>query len=122
METIFKVVHNSFQWTQQELQTDKTFFQNFPFTDEATFTNHGKVNTRNVHYWAAENPRWLRQVENQHQWSVKVWYVVIGNRIIGPYFIEGNLNGERYAAFLLNILPLRLQDIIEKSNADVVPT
>jgi hypothetical protein len=69
------------------------------------------VNTRNVHYWAAENPRWLRQVEHQRQWSVKVWYGVIGNRIIGLYFVEGNPNGERYVAFLLNILPLLLEDI-----------
>jgi hypothetical protein len=70
------------------------------------------VSTRNVHYWAAENPRWLRQVEeHQRQWSVNVWYGVIENRIICPYFIEGNLNGERYAALLLNILPLLLEDI-----------
>jgi hypothetical protein len=72
----------------------------------------GKVNTRNVHYWAAENLRWLRQVEeHQRQWSVNIWYGVNGNRIIGPYFIEGNLNDEIYAAFLLNILPLLLEDI-----------
>jgi hypothetical protein len=99
------------QWAQQQLQADQNFFQNVLFTEEATFTNHGQVNTRNVHYWAAENPRWLRQVEHQRQWSVNVWYGVTGNRIIGPYFIEGNLNGERYVAFLLNILPLLLEDI-----------
>jgi hypothetical protein len=67
---------------------DQNFFQNFLFPDEATFTNYRQVNTRNVHYWAAENLRWLRQVEeNQRQWSVNVWYGVTGNRIIGPYFI-----------------------------------
>jgi hypothetical protein len=99
------------QWAQQQLQTDQTFSQNVLCTDEATFTNHGQVNTRNVHYWAAENPQWLRQVEHQCQWSINVWYSVNGNHIIGPYFIEGNLNGERYAAFLLNILPLLLEDI-----------
>jgi hypothetical protein len=94
------------QRVQQQLQRDQNFFQNVLFTDEATFTNHWQVNTRNVHYWAAENPRWLRQVEeHQRQWSVNVRYGVTGNRIIGPYFIEGNLNGERYTAFLLNILP-----------------
>jgi hypothetical protein len=93
------------------LQTDQTFFQNVRFTDEATLKNHGQVNTRNVHYWATENPRWLRQVEHQRQWSVNVWYGVSGNRIIGPYFIDGNLNGERFSEFLLNILPLLLEDI-----------
>jgi hypothetical protein len=34
-----------------------------------------------------------------------------GNCIIGPYFIEENLNGERYTTLLLNILPLLLEDI-----------
>jgi hypothetical protein len=99
------------QWAQQQLQADQNFFQNVLFTDEATFTNHGQVNTRNVRYWTAETPRWLRQVKHQRQWSVNVWYGVTGNRIIGPYFIEGNLNGEKYVAFLLNILPLLLEDI-----------
>jgi hypothetical protein len=96
---------------QQQLQTDQIFFQNVVLSDEGTFTNRGQVNTRNVHYWAVENQRCLRQVEHQRQWSVNVWYGVIGNRIIGPYFIERNLNGEIYAAFLLNILPLPLEDI-----------
>jgi hypothetical protein len=41
----------------------------------------------------------------------KCMYGVIGNRVIGPFFIEGNLNGERYDAILLNILPLLLEDI-----------
>jgi hypothetical protein len=99
------------QWAQQQLQADQNFFQNVLFTEESTFTNNGQVNTRNVHYLVAENPQWLRQVEHQRQWSVNVWYGVTGNRIIGPYFIEGNLNGEIYATFLLNILPLLLEDI-----------
>jgi hypothetical protein len=45
------------QWAQQQLQTDETFFQKVIFNDEATFTYHGQLNTANVQYWAAENPR-----------------------------------------------------------------
>ena len=39
-----------------------------------------------MHYWAVDNPHWLRQVQQQYPWSVNVWYDIIGNRIIGPFF------------------------------------
>jgi hypothetical protein len=52
-----------------------------------------------------------------------MWCDVIVNCIFGPHFIEGNLSGERYTTFLLNILPLFLRrHAIEKWNMDVVPT
>lgn len=74
------------------MQTNLNFIVNVLFSDESTFTNHGGVNRHNMHYWSVENPHWLRQVEHQCPWSVNVWCAIIGNKLIGPYFIEGNLN------------------------------
>ncbi|EZA57628.1 hypothetical protein X777_02180 [Ooceraea biroi] len=63
-------------------------------------TNHENVNLHNMHFWAVENPHWLRQIEHQRQWSLNVWCGIIDNKIIGPYFIDGHLNGNSYANFL----------------------
>lgn len=54
--------------------------------------------------WAVENSHWLRQVEHQKQWSVNVWCGIIGDKIIGPYFINGNLNINIYANFIKHTL------------------
>lgn len=93
------------------LQDDPTFFQRVLFTDEATFTNHGNVNLHNMHYWSIENPHWLRQVQHQQPWSVNVWCGIVGNVIVGPYFIPGILNGNNYAQFLRNVLPTLLEEV-----------
>ena len=81
------------------------------FTDEATFTNHGNVNLRNMHYWSVTNPHWLRQVERQRPWSVNVWCGIVGEHLIGPFFIQGTLNADRYIQFLQHELPVLLEDI-----------
>lgn len=81
------------------------------FTDEATFKNNGSVNKHNMHYYAIENPHWLRTVDHQNRWSLNVWGGIIGNHIIGPYFFDNVLNGERYLHFLREHLPIMLQKV-----------
>jgi len=99
------------EWALQKMQTNHNFFVNVLFSDESTFTNHGGVNRHNMHYWSVENPHWLRQVNHQRPWSVNVWCGIIENKLIGPYFIEGNLNGTKYRNFLEQELPLLLEDV-----------
>ena len=65
------------------------------FTDDASFTNYWNVNVYNMHFWAVENPHWLRQVQHQRQWSVNVWCGIVGHLIVSPYFIDGILNGRK---------------------------
>ena len=72
-----------------------------------------------MHYWSVENPHWLRQVEHQRPWSVNVWCGILGTRIIGPHFIDGNLNGEMYREFLDNILPILLEDVPLQTRMDM---
>lgn len=73
-----------------------------------------------MHYWSVENPHWLRELEHQRPWSINVWCGLIGNKLIenikinkliGPYFIDGNLNGIKYRNFLENELQPLLEDV-----------
>ncbi|KAJ8881511.1 hypothetical protein PR048_017993 [Dryococelus australis] len=50
-------------------------------------------------YWAVENPSWLRQVDHQRQWRINVWCEMVGNKVIGLYFVNGNRNGREHATF-----------------------
>ena len=97
------------QWAL--VQIENGTFSNILFSDEATFTNHADVNRHNMHYWSVENPRWLREVENQRQWSVNVWCGILGLRVIGPYFIDGKLTGQKYRTFLDQEIPALLEDV-----------
>lgn len=81
------------------------------FSDEATFCDNGNVNKHNLHYWARENPHWMRSVPFQRPWSLNIWCGVIGTRIIGPYFFERRLTGPIYAEFIIHILPQLLEDV-----------
>jgi hypothetical protein len=41
-----------------------------------------------MHYWAVENPHWMRQQDHQNRWSLNVWGGVVNNRIVGPFFFK----------------------------------
>ena len=69
------------------------------------------MNKHNMHYYAQENPRWVRQVDIQHRWSLNVWGGIINNNVIGPFFFEERLNGERYRRFLRDYLPTSMEDV-----------
>lgn len=99
------------QWAREKIQEDENFFRRVLFSDESGFTNHGQVNRHNMHFWSVHNPRWLREVEHQRPWSVNVWCGIIGDKLIGPYFFDGTLNGQMYRDFLDHQLPILLEDL-----------
>lgn len=87
------------EWFMDQCHGDRrdiTFAQNVIWTDESTFTNNGLWNPKNTHYWSTNNPRLMRQTAHQYRFSVNVWAAVHGNTIIGPVFIDGNLNTARF--------------------------
>lgn len=87
--------------TMMEIINDNPdFLNNILFSDEATFCLNGEVNRHNSRYWSRENPHWMRETHTQRPLKVNVWAGIIGNRLIGPFFIEGALNGAAY----LNLL------------------
>ena len=62
-------------------------------------------NKQNYRHWGPENPHWVIEQDNQRRWKLNVWLGIFGDRLIGPYFFEGNLNGRKYWRFLNNDLP-----------------
>ncbi|KAJ8912413.1 hypothetical protein NQ315_013480, partial [Exocentrus adspersus] len=87
-------------------QNNPNFLNNVMFSDEATFCIDGNVNRHNCRYWSRNNPRWMRESHTQYPQKINVWAGIIGDKIIGPFFIEGNLNGPAYLNLLQNsIIP-----------------
>ncbi|KMQ82140.1 transposable element tc3 transposase, partial [Lasius niger] len=90
---------------------NRQFFNWICFSDEATFELNGSVNRQNMRYWADENPHWMRDSHTQYPQKVNVWAGIILNRIIGPFFIEGNINSQNYCNLLRNQVIPAIQDI-----------
>ncbi|KAJ8943380.1 hypothetical protein NQ318_002613 [Aromia moschata] len=88
-----------------QLIDDNTLqIENILFSDESTFTLLGKHDRerQNCRYWSSENLHWMRELQTQNPEKINVWIGIIGENIIGPFFIDGDLNGETYLALLQN--------------------
>lgn len=84
---------------------------NILWTDESMFTRVGLYNCHNEHWWAYRNPHVIREDHFQVRFSVNVWAGVIGDRILGPYFIEGRLTGGTYLEMLQGVIEEMLEDV-----------
>lgn len=81
------------------------------WSDEAGFGRDGVFNFHNEHYYDFENPHVIRQGRHQHQFSLNVWAGIVGNELIGPFFLPPRLNQQNYLNFLTNELPGLLEDV-----------
>lgn len=83
------------------------------FTDEAVFYLHGKV--EKSWFWARTNPRRYRPMRVQSSPKVMVWAGILGAKIIGPYFLSGNINGElNFPLICSSLFSLALQTSVGK--------
>lgn len=80
------------------------FLSHVCFSDESTFHLTGYVNRHNCRYWSDVNPHIIREAHTQYPKKLNVWAGILGRRLIGPFFIEGNLNGELYLDMLQNLI------------------
>lgn len=75
------------------------------FFDEAHFHLDGVPNHQNFRIWASENPNFVVE-EPLHSARVTVLMGIDYYGIVGPFFFDGNVNGQRYLAMLRNqVLP-----------------
>lgn len=88
------------EWLLDQSADDPLFVNRVVWTDESIFTNNGVFNRRNKHYYATENRHAVQPVRNQIRFSLNVWCGLIDNKLIGPYFLGGTLNGNSYLEFL----------------------
>ena len=82
------------------------------FTDEASFTQDGINNSRNLHMWSHDNPHETGVTNFQRRFSVNVRCGVFGKKLIGSFVFDNNLTGNTYEVFLRNELPGLLGDIL----------
>lgn len=95
------------------ITADEYFLNRIVFSDEATFELNGNVNRHNYRYWSDINPRWMSDTRNtQYPQKLNVWAGVINNRIVGPFFIEGNLTAVKYEDMLRNEIVPAIQAIV----------
>ena len=85
-------------------------FRRCLFTDEAQFTRDGVYNSRNMHIWAADNPRATREAHSQHKFSINVWCGIYDNKLVGPHIFPNRLTGDIYLNFIQNVLPILMFD------------
>lgn len=97
------------------------FHRKILFSDEATFCLHGSVNRQNCRYWSKNNPRWMRESHTQNPQKVNVWAGILNNTIIGPFFFDQNLTGDRYLQFLQNDLIPSVAHVFPNPNQPDMP-
>ncbi|KYN28330.1 hypothetical protein ALC57_02255 [Trachymyrmex cornetzi] len=89
-------------WFLNQTDNNSQFSQNILWTVEAIFTRQGILNQRNSHVWSHENPRAIHEQHFQHGFQCNVWLGIMGNILIGPYFLPARLNANGFLAFLNN--------------------
>ncbi|KAJ8872114.1 hypothetical protein PR048_025716 [Dryococelus australis] len=87
------------QWAQHQIVANSNFFPDDIFTYVSSYYDSYQVNTRGMHYWVVENPRWLRQMDHQRLWRINIWCGMVGNKVIGLYVVIGSRKGREYATF-----------------------
>lgn len=89
------------EFMEQRIREPK-FLENVCFSDESTFHLNGYVNRHNFRYWCEANPNEYREAHTQRPLKENVWAGILKNEIIGPFFIDGNLDGNKYILLLNN--------------------
>lgn len=102
---------NFCRWFSEMTTNNPHFAASVLFTDEANFSRDAIMNFHNNHLWAQENPHATVETRFQHTFSVNVWAGIIGDYLIGPFFLPQRLNGETYCHFLRNDLPALLEEV-----------
>lgn len=95
------------------LHENCNLLKNICFSDECTFHLHGQVNKHNCRYWSDVNPHLFVEGESQWPEKINVWAGIFGDKIVGPLFIEGNINGENYLNMLQESVDPLITEIVE---------
>ena len=86
------------------------FIKRILFSDEAVFHLQGGVNIHNSSHWSKDNPHWIIE-KSLNLPKVMVWAAIGRPEIIGPFFIEGNVGGDKYLETLKNKFILAVSDL-----------
>ena len=81
---------------QELLDDDENLLNKIIFSDECTFHIGYAPNRQNTRFWMTKNPHEVVENRTQYQIAVNVWVGLVGDTIIGPFFIENRLNQNDY--------------------------
>ena len=97
---------NFTRWFLQQCE-DPNFINLLVIGDEAAFCMNGEVNTKNVVKYAPKGePPVFNYDKNASREKLTVWIGLCGNgSVLGPYFFENNVTGERYLE-MLNVMAI----------------
>ena len=99
----------------QRISEDEAFLERVCFSDEATFHVSGKLNKHNVRIWGSENLHASRELQRDSP-KVYVWYGIMCNRIIGPFFFnEASVTANVYLDLLTEYVAPQLIDFNQPS-------
>lgn len=84
------------RWVLDRIAQDQHFVRNVFWTDKSTFTRNGMWNRQTMRHWSHTNPHLIRESAHQYRFSVNVWAGIHGENIVGPFFIDGNLNAQKF--------------------------
>jgi transposase len=101
-----RVVHAQSQLALME--NNPEFLGNLLFSDESHFPLDGTCNKHNSRKWSRFNPGWCKD-EPLHSARVTVWAAIGCHGVIGPVFIEENVNGANYLQMLQQTLMPTIQ-------------
>ena len=80
------------------------------FSDECTLYLNGSLNKQNGRYWNDEDPHLFREHHTQYPEKLNTWTVVLGDSVVGPFFIPGYLNGDMYLDILERLIVHELEN------------
>lgn len=95
------------------LTNNVNLLYNICFSDECMFFLNGEVNRHNCRYWSDTNPHWFRETHTQYPEKLNVWAGILGDHIVGPFFIDGNLNGATYLELLDTTVDPTITELLE---------
>lgn len=98
-----------------KISQDPNLLRHICFSDESTFFLNGAVNIQNVRFWCTENPHEFRDNKTQYPKKINVWAGILGNSIIGPLFLQTNLNGDLYLEMLQDAIDPLITEVVENS-------
>lgn len=98
------------------IENNEHLLYNICFSDESTFFLNGYVNKHNCRFWSDENPFLIREDHTQRPQKLNVWAGILGDHIIGPFFLEENLNGQNYLNLLENLIYPHIVEIMEQDH------
>ena len=60
------------------------------------------MNHQNMRYYSDSNPHWMTDSKCQNAPKVNTWAGIYNDTVIGPFFIEGNITGDKYLEMMIN--------------------